>query len=145
MTEPPPSIRAGEAPDLQTFLADRIYEFNAAATGFHDGESFSSTCTNETGAIRAGIYGYTWGGCCYVSYLWVHESDRGKGFGAALLRAAEGHARSRRCAVVFVATHSFQAPAFYAHLGYAQQALVRDHPLGHASMILAKRLSSPIA
>jgi hypothetical protein len=60
--------------------------------------------------------------------------------GAALLVAAEAHARAGRCRVVFVDTHSFQAPGFYEHMGYAEQAVVMDHPVGHTSTTFAKRL-----
>jgi len=133
-------IRVGEAPDVQAYLAERIYEFNANATGYFDGESFFATQTDETGVVRAGVCGYTWGGCAYVSYLWVEQSQRGRGVGSALLAAAEEHAKAKRCKVVFLATHSFQAPKFYQERGYKQQALVPDHPPGHASLILAKPL-----
>lgn len=145
MANGPVTIRIGEAPEIQAFLAERIYEFNAKATGYFDGESFSSVERDESGVIRGGIHGYTWGGCAYVSYLWVDESQRGRGLGTALLVAAEEHARMKGCTVAFVATHSFQAPRFYERMGYEQQTLVRDHPVGHASMVFAKRLQRVIA
>ena len=52
---------------------------------------------DESGKIFAGISGYTWGGVCFVSYLWVAEEHRGKGMGGALLRIAEQHAKDRGC------------------------------------------------
>jgi ribosomal protein S18 acetylase RimI-like enzyme len=134
------NILVGDAPEIQAFLAERIYEFNSKATGYFDGQDFSATRRDDSNAIRAGIYGYTWGGCCYISYLWVDESERGRGIGTALLVAAEEHAKARGCKVVFLSTHSFQAPAFYERLGYRQQAIVRDHPVGHASLYFAKEL-----
>jgi GNAT superfamily N-acetyltransferase len=140
MNRDPIVVLAGDAPEIEAFLAQRIYEFNSKTTGYFDGESFSGTQRDGSGAIRAGISGYTWGGCCYVSYLWVDEPQRGHGLGAALLSAAEEHARLMRCAVIFVDTHSFQAPGFYEHMGYERQAVVRDHPVGHASVLFGKRL-----
>ena len=74
-------VRTGDAPQVEAFLAERIYEYNAAATGYHDGESFTAICEGESGNIEAGSSGYTWGGCCYVSNLWVSESLRGRGIG----------------------------------------------------------------
>ena len=133
-------LLAGDAPEIEAFLAARIYEFNSKASGYFDGESFSGTQRDDLGVIRAGISGYTWGGCCYVSYLWVDESKRGHGLGTALMVAAEEYPSLRRCAVVFVATHSFQAPGFYERMGYGKQTVVRDHPVGHASAVYAKRL-----
>ena len=140
MTHNPVVLRVGDAPEIQAFLDERIYEFNSKATGYFDGESFSSIQRGESGDINGGIYGYTWGGCAYVSHLWVDESQRGRGLGIALLVAAEEHAKARGCAVLLLATHSFQAPSFYLRMGYEQRAVVRDHPVGHASLVFAKRL-----
>jgi len=134
------ALSVGEAPEIEAFLTDRIYEFNAEATGYFDGESFSGTRRDELGVIRAGVCGYTWEGCCYISHLWVEESQRGGGVGTALLDVAEKHARTKGCQVVLLATHTFQAPGFYERMGYKQQAVVRDHPVGHASVIFAKLL-----
>lgn len=136
-------LRVGDDPETEAFLAERIYEFNSKATGYFDGESFNATRRDEAGAIQAGICGYTWGGCCYVTYLWVDESQRGRGLGRALLKEAEAHADLKGCSVIFLATHSFQAPAFYERMGYRQQAIVRDHPVGHANIVFAKRLLNP--
>jgi GNAT superfamily N-acetyltransferase len=134
-------VTPGEAPEIAAFLAERIYEYNAKATGYFDGESFSATRCDESGLIRAGVSGYTWGGCCHVSYLWVQETERGHGVGAALLAAIEAYAVSKGCRVVLLATHDFQAPGFYERRGYEKQAVVQDHPMGHANIMLAKRLS----
>ena len=138
----PIAVRAGYAPWVEAFLAERIYEYNAAATGYHDAESFSAVRENGSGAIEAGISGYTWGGCCYVSHLWVSESARGNGLGSELLAAVERHAREKRCRLILVSSHSFQAPQFYADRGYERVARIDDHPVGHSSSYYTKRLDS---
>jgi len=137
------TLRVGEAPDVEAFLAERIYEFNSRATGYSDAESFSGTHEDESGVVRAGISGYTWGGCGYVSYLWVDERERGRGLGTALLLTAERHARAKGCVVMFLSSHSFQAPGFYERMGYERKAVVHDHPVGHSSVFLEKRLDAP--
>ena len=134
-------VRTGDAPEVETVLAKRIYEYNAAATGYYDGESFTAVHRSDSGELEAGISGYTWGGCCYVAYLWVADELRGKGIGSGLLDAVERHAQQKGCLVAFVSTHSFQAPAFYARRGYEEVARVNDHPVGHASLFYAKRLT----
>jgi GNAT superfamily N-acetyltransferase len=134
------AVRTGDAPELEALLAQRIYEYNAAATGCHDAESFSAARTNEAGEVEAGVCGYTWCGCCYVAYLWVAEALRGKGLGTELLDAVERHARGKRCSLVFLASHSFQAPDFYARNGYGQVARIEDHPVGHSNIFFAKRI-----
>jgi ribosomal protein S18 acetylase RimI-like enzyme len=133
------AVRAGDAPHVEAFLADRIYEYNAAATGYHDAEPFTAL-KEEGGAKEGGISGYTWGGCCYVSYLWVAESSRRRGLGSELLCAAERHARDKRCRLVLVSSHSFQAPGFYPRRGYELVARIEDHPVGYSSSWYIKRL-----
>lgn len=135
----PITIHAGDAPGIEAFLEERIYEYNAAVTGYRDAEPFFAFEENA-GTIAAGISGYTWGGCCYVSYLWVSASSRGKGLGSELLSAVERHAREKRCRLVLVSSHSFQAPEFYARRGYLRVAHVDDHPVGHSSSVYRKRL-----
>jgi len=136
----PIAVRVGDAPQIEAFLAERIYAYNAAATGYHDAESFTAVQEDGSGAIKAGISGYTWGGCCFVSYLWVAASSRGKGLGSDLLGTVERHAREKRCRLVLVSSHSFQAPGFYARKGYEPMAHINDHPVGHSSNFYTKRL-----
>ncbi|HEY1289549.1 MAG TPA: GNAT family N-acetyltransferase [Burkholderiales bacterium] len=136
----PIAVRVGDAPQIEAFLAGRIYEFNAAATGYHDAESFTAVREDGSGAIEAGISGYTWGGCCFIVYLWVAAASRGKGLGSDLLGAVERHARERCCRLILVSSHSFQAPEFYARKGYEAMARIDDHPVGHSSHFYAKRL-----
>ena len=138
----PIAVRVGDAPEIDGVLADRIHEYNAAATGYHDAQSFTAIRENEAGAIAAGISGYTWGGCCYVTALWVSESWRRKGLGSELLLAVERHARNKRCRLVLLSSHSFQAPEFYARRGYEPVACLNDHPVGHSSIFYTKRLGA---
>ncbi|HVY63426.1 MAG TPA: GNAT family N-acetyltransferase [Gammaproteobacteria bacterium] len=135
-------VRTGDDPDIHAFLAERIREFNAEATGYHDAESYSAVLRDETDEICAGISGFTWGGCCYVSYLWVRETLRGTGLGSALLRTVEQHARGKRCRLVLLSSHDFQAPDFYVRLGYEPIARIADYPVGHVDVLLAKRLDA---
>lgn len=128
-----------ECQRLDAFLVDRIYEFNSKTTGYTDGRLLGGRLRNATGEIIAAFNGHTWGGCCVVTHLWVHEAHRGLGFGRALLRAAEAEAMRRGCEQLVVSTHTFQAPAFYERLGYRRQAVVHDNPKGHANVTFVKR------
>ena len=134
------AVCVGDARWIEAFLSERIYEYNAAATGYHDAEAFTAVHRDGSGAIEAGISGYTWGGCCFISYLWVAASSRGKGLGSDLLAAVERHGREQRCRLVLVSSHSFQAPEFYARKGYEPVARIDDHPVGHSSSFYAKCL-----
>lgn len=132
-------------PDQVQYLEDRIYEFNARATGITDGEWLAILVRDEQGRIVAGICGNTWGGCLEVRQLWVEESRRGHGLGTRLLEAAEAEARRRGCRQIILMTFTFQAPDFYATHGFEIVATVDDHPRGHRSLLMRKQLADPPA
>ena len=126
---------------LASFLADRIEDFNAGATGYTDGRLLAGCVRDDTGSVIAGFSGHTWGGCAEISLVWVHEGHRGLGIGTALMRAAENEARDRSCQQLILMTHSFQAPGFYERLGYDRRCAITDRPVGHSNILYAKRLS----
>ena len=131
-----------ECEELGSFLADRIYEFNAKATGYFDGLLLAGCVRNDTGDVIAGFNGYTWGGCCELSHVWVDERYRGQGLGSVLLRSAEAEAVARGCAQVVLATHSFQAPGFYERMGYEKKYAIEGRPKGYADIIYVKVLQT---
>jgi hypothetical protein len=59
-----------------------------------------------------------------------------------LYAAAEQEARRRGCTQIVLMTFSFQAPAFYAKRGFDVVATIDDHPRGHKSYLMRKRLPS---
>jgi ribosomal protein S18 acetylase RimI-like enzyme len=126
--------------ELNSFLDARIYEFNAQATGLYDGRPFSGVVKDQSGNIIAAINGHTWGGCCHIVFLWVHESKRRNGIGRSLLQSVEQEATRRGCTQSLVLTHSFQAPIFYERQGYVRQASIPNYPRGHAQLVYLKQL-----
>ena len=131
-----------DTPDWQDvrFLDDRLYEFNAAATGISDGRLLAIFLRDDQNDIIAGLYGWTWGQCCEVKTLWVHEDWRGKGLGTRLMSAAEQEARLRGATQMVLSTHSFQAPEFYRRLGFETVGYNPDYPVGYQLIFLHKRL-----
>jgi ribosomal protein S18 acetylase RimI-like enzyme len=138
----PIEFSTGDTADIATFLADRIYEFNADATGLRDGDVFAATIKDDAGAIVAGVNGHTWGGCCHIANLWVRRSLRGWGLGARLVAAVESHARSKGCTQIVLSSHTFQAPEYYRKLGFVEQARIPGYPNGHADIHFLKFLGA---
>lgn len=128
--------------DVQ-FIEDRVDEFNMGQTGIFDARLLSIMMRDHTGEVVAGIFGWTWGGTCEIRTLWVHERLRGSGVGRRLMLGAEGEARRRGADQIVLSTHSFQAPEFYRRLGFERVGQVNDHPRGHQSIYLRKRLHEP--
>jgi GNAT superfamily N-acetyltransferase len=129
-----------ECQGLDIFLEERLYEFNAKATGYLDARFLGGCIRNEAGDVIAGFSGYTWGGCCELSNVWVHERHRGQGLGARLLRSAEAEAAARGCLRVVLATHSFQAPGFYERMGYEHKYAIEGRPKGFEDLVYVKVL-----
>ncbi len=131
-------VSATDDPEFEAFLAERIYEFNVAATGIADGRLLHVAITDDAGAIIGGITGHSWGACCELINVWVKESERKKGVGTALMEAAEQEARRRGCRQIVLSTHSFQAPSFYENLGFSKLCAVPHYPSGHENAIYIK-------
>jgi GNAT superfamily N-acetyltransferase len=133
-------IETDPMPEQVQHLEDRLYEFNSSVTGITDGEGLAIFVRDDGEHIVAGICGHTWGGYCEIRQFWVEESQRGRGLGTKLLGAAEQEARRRGCRQIFLATFTFQAPAFYMKRGFTILATVDDYPRGHQNLLLRKRL-----
>ena len=132
-------IENAEASDI-TRLEANIDDFNADVTGIKDARLLSILLKRADGELYAGLHGHTWGGTCQIKLLWVAERERGRGLGAALLERAEDEARRRGCGQIMLATHDFQAPGFYAKHGFEEVARLIDNPIGHADILMVKRL-----
>ena len=125
---------------LSSFLSDRIYEFNQAATGFTDGQLMAYSIRDSEGNIIAALTGHTWGGTCEVTIIWVDEQHRHQGLGSRLMEEVERVARERECGQIILGTHSFQAPEFYQRLGFEIVGALDDYPAGHKLITLRKLL-----
>jgi GNAT superfamily N-acetyltransferase len=133
-------VDEAQSQELETALADRIYEFNSAATGYSDGKLLGGCIRTNSGALIGGFSGHTWGGVCVITYLWVAEQHRGQGIGKALLKSAEAEARRRKCSHLILTTHSFQAPGFYERVGFQRVCSVEEWPVAYSDIVFRKLL-----
>ena len=129
-------------PDEVDGLEDRLYEINASRTGYEDAALLGFVAEVQ-GELVGAVAGYTWGGICELRQVWVHEAYRGEGLGEALMTEASREAKARGCAYIYLATHDFQAPSFYAKLGFQKVAEIPDKPLGHTEIVMRLPLRSP--
>ena len=143
MAEPQaPELIVETEPDPESirFLEDRLYEFNVGATGIGDGKLFGLFLRGSGGAVIGGAYGWSWGGTCYLHYLFVPAEMRRRGEGTRLLQAVEKEARTRRCHQIVVGTFDFQAPDFYRKFGFEVAGAVEGYPRGHQLFSMVKPL-----
>ena len=135
------SVGDRDVAGVETALRTSLYRFNVETTGLDDGDLLVVELLDEAGERVAGLFGWTWGGTGFVDLLHVEAGHRGRGLGSRLLATAEDEARRRGCGQVVLATHTFQAPDFYAARGYVEAGRVEGYPAGHAQVHLVKQLA----
>jgi GNAT superfamily N-acetyltransferase len=126
------------------WLEARVAEQNARATGHGDETQLAVFVRDDHGAVVAGIYGWTWGGCCELQHLWVDETRRGQGLGTELITAAEQEAARRGCRQVVLFTHAANAGRDgdrWTRHGYELVGRVDDYPIGDAALWFRKLLT----
>jgi GNAT superfamily N-acetyltransferase len=121
-------------------LIDEIGELNLKATGIAEFHEMLTVETDSDGELLAGLYGWSWGGTCWIEALWVRQDMRRRGVGSRLLAAAEKHARRHGCTQLALDTHTFQAPSFYERHGFEIVGELTDYPKGHSKLLLRKQL-----
>jgi GNAT superfamily N-acetyltransferase len=95
---------------------------------------------DDARAIRAGLIGHVYAGWLSVNPLWVHADLRRGGIGRGLMAEAERRAIALGCRSSYLDTFSFQAPGFYAKLGYREFGRI-DNPPDHQRIFLQKQLT----
>ena len=114
------SIELDEQPreeDLR-YLVDSIRKYNLKVSGHERPRPVACFVRDEEGQIIGGVQGDLWGSSMHIAALWVAETERGKGYGSALMTALENFAASKGHLLSYVETTSFQALPFYEGLGY---------------------------
>src|SRR5262252_9774416 len=76
-------------PEDIRFLEERLYEFNLQATGISDANLLGLFVRDPDGSLMGGAFGWTWGGTCYIRYLFVPANMRKQGQGTMLMRGVE--------------------------------------------------------
>ena len=84
MATPELVMRTDPTPAEIDFLEGRLYEFNSRATGIVDALGLAVFGRDTQGDLVAGLCGHTWGGCCEIRQVWVHERHRGHGIGRTI-------------------------------------------------------------
>ncbi len=113
--------------------------YNASRVGPGEHRAMCILLRDDDGQAIGGLWGATFYDWLSVELLFVPESSRGRGTGAALLQRAEDEARARGCIGAWLDTFSFQARGFYERQGYQLVGSVPDHPVAGARHFMMKR------
>ncbi|MBV9330592.1 MAG: GNAT family N-acetyltransferase [Alphaproteobacteria bacterium] len=124
------------------FVVNGLDNFNIARTGLPAYYPVAFFLKAQDGEVAGGITGLVWGEWLHISYLWVADPLRRRGYGSRLLESAETYARSKGCRGVYLETFSFQARPLYESRGYRVCGQIKDFPPGEAFYFLEKRLGT---
>ena len=133
------TIEREPSPEDRRALNDALGVFNEPFLPNPDPRSLAVLLRGPGGELRAGLDGFTYAGWLFIRYLWVHAALRRGGVGRRLMTEAEDQARELGCHSAWVDTFTFQAPEFYAKLGYKEFGRL-DYPPDHQRIFLQKTL-----
>lgn len=117
-----------------------IGAFNDAEPALADVAALAVFAHDEAGQVVGGAVGRSWGEAAELQQLWVVDERRHQGVGGELMRRFEQAALERGVKLVYLETFSFQAPAFYARLGYGEALRLSGMTRGISKFIMTKSL-----
>ena len=132
--------RIADAPEAFGAEVVRHLEHHAVRVGHPFDFDKLAFAADADGVRVGGVYatiGYGW---VFVKYLAVDEAWRGRGVGAALVGALEKAGRAASAIGVFVDTYAFQAPGFYAKLGFTEMGRLPTHDQARTRIYFQKAL-----
>ena len=142
MTQP---LRLSVEPDASAAdiaaVNSGLRAFNVARIGEPAEEAVQVFLRDNGGQVVGGLLGHIRWRWLFVAKLWVGDAHRGAGHGAALMAAAESHARARDCLGAYLDTFEYQARPFYEKLGYTLFGTLDGYPPGYRQYHLAKRFA----
>ncbi len=139
MTEWTLSLEVDPPAGIRDAVLVPLIAHNVAAAGEHGFAPLAVTVRGPDGAVVGGLYGYVLYQYLFVELLALGPA-RGAGLGRQVMALAEAEARRRGCIGIWLDTFTFQAPGFYAKLGFEEFGRIADYPPGHARLFLLKRL-----
>ena len=143
--ELPPGLRLSfedqPSRDDRDFIDTGLGEYNEAFFRDPAFASFGIFVRDDVAAIQAGLIGHVYAGWLFVKLLWVRADLRRGGIGRGLMAQAERRGLALGCHSAWLDTFSFQAPEFYAKLGYREFARL-DYPPDHQRIFLKKQLAA---
>jgi GNAT superfamily N-acetyltransferase len=137
-------LRISVEPDASRADVDAVGKglraFNVARIGAANEVATRIFLRDAGGEVVGGLLGEIRWRWLYVAKLWVADEQRGRGYGADLLAAAESFAREHDCIGVYLDTFEYQARPFYEKYGYELFGTLDGYPPGYRQYHLAKRL-----
>lgn len=136
------ALEAAPDPAIREAILQPLSAHNVATVGQGNWAPLAVTVRDAAGQVVGGLWGNIWHDFLFVEFL-ATGAARGHGLGRAVMQLAEAEALRRGCTGIWLDTFSFQAPGFYAKLGFTECGRIADYMPGQDRIFLVKRLAPP--
>ncbi|MGY3450754.1 GNAT family N-acetyltransferase [Bradyrhizobium sp. USDA 4353] len=127
--------------DIESAVGGGLNAFNDEVTGYSDRLPLAVIARNPTtDAIIGGALGRSSLGLLFLDLFYIVPEHRRTGLGTSILQTFEQEGQRRGCISAVLYTISFQAPAFYARLGWKRFGEIPCLPAGTSRVFMSKRL-----
>jgi GNAT superfamily N-acetyltransferase len=133
-------LEAEPSPELGAKILEPLAVYNRSAGGLTQWERLAITVRNRSGDVVGGLWGETGYGFLFVELLALGPA-KGAGLGRKVMLLAEAEAKRRGLVGIWLDTWTFQAPGFYAKLGFVECGRITDYPPGHDRIFYVKRFT----
>ncbi|KJY84477.1 histone acetyltransferase [Vibrio galatheae] len=106
--------------NIRDVIYNGLKTFNMKHFPDQDVQSLACYIEDEDGNFAGGLTGEIFTNTLFVEFLWVNENERNSGIGSVLMARLEEEAREFGVTDLYLDTYSFQAPGFYAKLGFTE-------------------------
>lgn len=94
---------------------------------------------DDEGNFAGGLTGEIYTNTLFVEFLWVDEQQRQLGIGSLLMERIESEAKEYDVTDLYLDTYSFQAPDFYAKLGFKEVGRYTGFPTAGVDKIFLQK------
>ncbi|WP_391091601.1 GNAT family N-acetyltransferase [Vibrio sp. NH-UV-68] len=124
-------------------IKDVIYtglkSFNMKHFPDQDVHSLACYVEDERGEFVGGLTGEIFTNTLFVEFLWIDESQRKSGVGSLLMARLETEAKAYGVTDLYLDTYTFQAPGFYAKLGFKEVGRYTGFPTAGVDKIFLQK------
>jgi len=128
--------------NIKDVIYNGLKSFNLKHFPDEDVTSIACFIEDEDGDFVGGLTGEIFTSTLFIEFLWVDDKKRHSGIGSTLMERLEKEAVQLGVTDVYLDTYSFQAPDFYAKIGFKEVGRYTNFPTADIDKIfLQKRIS----
>lgn len=114
--------------DIEKLMRDDLIEYESQHGIDVNFKRFALVLTNNAGKVFGVLSAFTAFSEIYINDMWVHKSQRGKGYGRKLIATLEENFEGKCFNNMNLVTSAFQAPEFYKKCGFIVE-FVRENKI----------------